>query len=116
MTAEPNKPNRGWQIGCIGLIVLVLLVAGFFAFPLQRVPAPEWLKTVHAVARVALGGAGPFVVASLLGATIGLAEVTSTFSTYPREALQTTWAWLLVLLNAVAARRPCLLGGMDLRR
>lgn len=45
----------------------------------------------------------PYGVVLLLGAIVGLAEITATFPAYPREALRTRWARLLILINALAA-------------
>lgn len=42
-------------------------------------------------------------VVILRGVAVGIAEVISTFSSFPTEALKTGWAWGLVALNALAA-------------
>jgi hypothetical protein len=45
----------------------------------------------------------PYGLVVLLGAIVGLAEISSTFPSYPREALRTRWARLLILVNMGAA-------------
>ena len=45
----------------------------------------------------------PYGIAVGMGMIVGIAEVVSTFSESPRQALQTGWAWGLVLLNGVGA-------------
>ena len=39
----------------------------------------------------------------LMGISVGIAEVISTFTGSPKEALKTKWAWALVLLNGLAS-------------
>ncbi|MGH8605097.1 MAG: hypothetical protein ACREXR_20615, partial [Gammaproteobacteria bacterium] len=39
----------------------------------------------------------------LMGILVGIAEVVSTFSGSPKEALKTKWAWALVSLNGLAS-------------
>lgn len=45
----------------------------------------------------------PYAIAVGFAMVVGIAEVVSTFSESPREAMLTGWAWGLVLLNGIAA-------------
>jgi hypothetical protein len=44
-----------------------------------------------------------YAIVILLGVIVGLAKISSTFPNYPREALRTRWAKLLILINTLAA-------------
>jgi len=61
------------------------------------------VPALQARIRQALSETGPVAAVALLGAIVGLAEITATFPNYPREALGTRWARILVLVNAAAA-------------
>src|SRR5262249_9628259 len=98
------KPRRDLS-GRIAFCALLSLI--FLAFPViadESVPSqptapaslellPDWLTQV----------APYYAIVILLGVIVGLAEISSTFPNYPREALRTRWAKLLILINTLAA-------------
>jgi hypothetical protein len=88
------------------LVALLLLFLGaliiFVVWPIGEA-APAWMGQFQSSTRYSVGIVGPFLFVAFLGGIIGVAELTSTFKTYPREALLTRWAWVLILANAVAA-------------
>ncbi len=87
-----------------GLVVLLLMaVAVFLTLPLANLAVQPWLAQWQRDLQNAFTQAGPLISVALLGAVVGLAEISSTFPNYPREALRTRWARILVLVNAVAA-------------
>ncbi|MCP2519824.1 hypothetical protein NLB96_02455 [Candidatus Aminicenantes bacterium AC-335-K20] len=45
----------------------------------------------------------PYIIVFGLGAIVGIAEIIATFSQNPREAFRTSWAWILVSVNALTA-------------
>jgi hypothetical protein len=53
--------------------------------------------------REALVTLAPYLVVGTLGAAVGLAELSKTFSDYPREAIAARWGQYLIWLNAIAA-------------
>lgn len=89
-----QRPN-GWIL-LFALLLLVFLV--FLALPLED-GSPAWAANLQK----ALRASGPYGIVALLGGIVGLAEISSTFPSYPREALRTRWARLLILVNVLAA-------------
>ncbi len=97
---EGTRGPGGWTL----VLVLLLLALGvFLIFPMESVALQPWVPALQARLRQSASEAGPVAAVALLGAIVGLAEITSTFPNYPREALRTRWARILVLINAVAA-------------
>jgi hypothetical protein len=98
---EPRRDLNGWIVfrALLPLIFLTFPVVADESSPSQpAAPAlpeqlPDWLSQV-----------GPYyAIVILLGVIVGLAEISSTFPNYPREALRTRWAKLLILINTLAA-------------
>lgn len=98
---KPRRGLNGWIAFCalLPLIFLAFPVVADESSPSQpAAPAlpeqlPDWLTQV----------APYYGIVILLGVIVGLAEISSTFPNYPREALRTRWAKLLILINALAA-------------
>ncbi len=83
--------------------LLLLVLAVFLIFPLTTINSPPWLLALQTQVKYLSGFLAPYTIVALLGGIVGLAEITATFPTYPREALHTQWARILILVNAVAA-------------
>jgi hypothetical protein len=90
--------------------ILISLAAIFFVglaifllFPTETVPAPAWMVALQAQVRELSLKMTPYLVVGALGAIVAIAELSSTFPTYPREALRTRWARILILVNVVSA-------------
>jgi hypothetical protein len=96
-TSRPLFISRlnGWFVG---LVLLLLAVLVFLAVPLDS-DSTSWV----AILQKKLSAGGPYGIVALLGGIVGLAEISSTFPNYPREALRTRWARLLIVVNVVAA-------------
>ncbi len=80
------------------LIALVLIIV----WPVGAAD-PVWMAQFQDDVQFSIQMVSPFVFVGFLGGLIGVAELTSTFKVYPREALLTRWAWVLILANAGAA-------------
>jgi hypothetical protein len=98
-----NRGLSAWT--SLGLLIGVLIV--FLALPVQQIwpalyPMQDGLKTVVIFLI-------PYLAVSALGAAVGLSEISSTFSDYPREAIVTRWGQYLISLNALAAALAYLL-------
>ncbi len=101
---QKTRGQRAWPAGWTVLSALLLLAfAVFLSFPLDKLQTAPWLSALQATWRSGMARGGPYGLVALIGAIIGLAEITATFPHYPREALGTVWARVLVLVNAVAA-------------
>jgi hypothetical protein len=86
------------NIWIVLLVLLLLIVLVFLVVPFAD-GSTSWM----AMLQKELRASGPYVIVALLGGIVGLAEISSTFPNYPREALRTRWARLLILVNVVAA-------------
>jgi hypothetical protein len=83
--------------------VLIAALAILVALPLKTMNvAPELLAVQEGVKAVTVFLI-PYAAVGALGAAVGLSEVSSTFSDYPREAIVTRWGQYLIGLNALAA-------------
>jgi hypothetical protein len=100
---ESRDLRRRFNLGAAALGVLAVAAALFLATPLEGAGAPEMLLTVQSQMRRALEALSPYLFVGLLGAMVGLAELSKTFSDYPREAIAARWGQYLVWLNALAA-------------
>jgi hypothetical protein len=78
-------------------------LAAFLLLPTDTIVLPAWVPAVQAELRALLQLLLPYLGVALLGALVAVAELASTFATYPREALSTRWARILILVNVVAA-------------
>jgi len=91
---QPQGEPRSWW-GVFFILLLVALIV-FLALPLA---SPPWIVALQ----MAIRAGAPYGIVALFGGIVGLAEISSTFPHYPREALRTRWARLLILVNALAA-------------
>lgn len=100
-----------WGVSMWGFFGTVAFgLAVFAALPLGDMGLPNLLSvqtSLGAVVKFLI----PYVAVGGLGAVVGMAEVTSTFSDYPREALVTRWAQYLLWLNTATAVLAYLLAG-----
>lgn len=99
-----NATASTW--GFLGVVVFVLIV--FAALPLQEMGLPQLLKMqagLNAIVEFLI----PYLAVGGLGAAVGVAEISSTFSDYPREALVTRWSQYLLWLNTLTAMLAYLL-------
>ncbi len=86
-----------------GLGLLIALAAVFIALPLKTMNvAPEWVAIQEGIKATVIFLI-PYAAVGALGAAVGLSEVSSTFSDYPREAIVTRWGQYVMALNALAA-------------
>ncbi|MCA9971560.1 MAG: hypothetical protein KC425_15155 [Anaerolineales bacterium] len=85
----------------ISLVIVALIL--LLNFPTANVNVPDWLPVLQQQLRDLINAVIPYLIVGLLGAIVAIAELTSTFQTYPREALQTRWARILVFINICAA-------------
>ncbi len=87
----------------IGLFLLILVaLITIIVFPITET-TPAWVEPLQTNVYGFMARISPYILVGLLGATVATAELVSTFQTYPREALRTRWAWILIGVNVVAA-------------
>jgi hypothetical protein len=100
--SEPFLSRRArWSV--VIVLVLIVVLAAFLLLPTDTIVLPAWVPAVQAELRALLQLLLPYLGVALLGALVAVAELASTFATYPREALSTRWARILILVNVVAA-------------
>jgi hypothetical protein len=90
----------------LGLALLTVLLGGlalFLALPLEGTTLHPLIIDLQGRLLRAILLLAPFALVGGLGAGVGLAELTSAFNEYPREAIASRWGQYLVGLNALAA-------------
>jgi hypothetical protein len=110
MAAYPNEITfgqrtpitRGMKTAAFLIALFLTLLIAIIIYPITET-TPAWLKLLQSNVFNATGRLAPYILVGLLGATVAMAEIVSTFQTYPREALRTRWAWILIFVNVVAA-------------
>lgn len=95
--------SRRAQVTLIFLALLGLILIIFLNFPADAVNMPAWVAALQTQLNALVYALAPYGVVGLLGAIVAIAELSSTFQTYPREALRTRWAGVLIAINIVAA-------------
>jgi hypothetical protein len=95
--------------GFLGAVLFALMV--FAALPLQDMGLPQ-LLSVQASFSAIVEFIIPYLAVGGLGVAVGVAEISSTFSDYPREALVTRWSQYLLWLNALTAMLAYLLASV----
>jgi hypothetical protein len=95
--------RRRFNLGLALIGVSVAVLALFLALPLEGANLHPALLDVQRRLRDAIVLLAPFAAVGALGAGVGLAELTSAFNEYPREAVASRWGQYLVGLNALAA-------------
>jgi hypothetical protein len=98
-----NEMGRGVKAALTIFLFLVSVLVVFLIFPLQTASLPGWLPALQGQLGIVLAILAPFAIVGLLGGMVAVAEIASTFHTYPREALRTRWAWILIVVNVLAA-------------
>jgi hypothetical protein len=102
MMLYPLQSQR-WPSLWLAILVLLLIVllglTFFLTMPSEAMIASPELGQLLAL----FGQSFPFIGVTLLGGIVGLTEILSSFPTYPSQALSTRWAWILILVNALAA-------------
>ncbi|MCP5097531.1 MAG: hypothetical protein GY943_18450 [Chloroflexi bacterium] len=88
-------------LSIIGLLFAILFL--FLLFPTNNASFPSWVPDLQTRIWTIFEFLAPYIVVGLLGGGVGLAELSATFQTYPREALRTRWAWILILVNLLTA-------------
>jgi len=95
--------RRRFNFGLAFGVLLLAAAALFLVTPLEGTGASPLVLTVQTQAKKGLEALSPYLFVGLLGAVVGLAELSKTFSDYPREAIAARWGQYLIWLNAVAA-------------
>ena len=99
---ENNGLSRGTKIFIVLLFFFLGALIVILLYPVTAVSSPTFFQLQQNV-RYISQILGPYLAVGLLGGIVGVAELASTFQTYPREALLTRWAWVLIIVNIVAA-------------
>lgn len=94
-----SRFNFALTLGLLFIVVLTVLLA----VPLDLMNVQPVLIQLQTRIKDALGSLTPFIAVGALGAAVGLAELTSTFEDYPREAIVTQWGQYLIWLNGGTA-------------
>ena len=92
-----------FNLGVTLVMIVIALGFLFLATPLDQLGLSAGAIQFQAKLREAIGSLSPFIAVALLGAAVGLAELTSTFEDYPREAIATQWGQYLIWLNGGTA-------------
>ncbi|GJM41786.1 MAG: hypothetical protein DHS20C20_20680 [Ardenticatenaceae bacterium] len=97
-----TKITRRMKVGVTIFFLLLAALITIVVFPITDT-TPSWVAPLQTNVIGFLSRISPYVLVGLLGSTVAIAELVSTFQTYPREALRTRWAWILVAVNVIAA-------------
>jgi hypothetical protein len=100
-----NGPDlrRRFDLGFVLLVFALALVALFLATPLETLNLAPIVPLLQTQGRLALLVLWPYATVAALGAGVGLAELSSTFDDYPRQAIATRWGQYLIWLNGISA-------------
>lgn len=101
-TIAPTSTGTGTKILLLLVILLSFVIIVLLVWPVGPA-APTWMGPFQGDLRHFTAVLAPFLVIGFVGGLIGVAELVSTFKTYPREALLTRWAWVLIFANVMAA-------------
>jgi hypothetical protein len=94
--------TRGMKTAAFLITLFFILLITIIIYPITTT-TPAWVVPLQSNVYNATGRIAPYILVGLLGATVAMAELVATFQTYPREALRTRWAWILIFVNVVAA-------------
>ncbi|MBK8901169.1 MAG: hypothetical protein IPM53_08300 [Anaerolineaceae bacterium] len=94
--------TRGMKTAIFIFVLFLAILITIIVFPITET-TPTWVAPLQENVYGFTARLAPYVLVGLLGATVAIAELVSTFQTYPREALRTRWAWILIGVNVVAA-------------
>ena len=84
-------------------LIVIATLAVLLAMPLDLMNLNPVVLQLQTRIKDGLGSLTPFIAVGALGAAVGLAELTSTFEDYPREAIMTHWGQYLIWLNGGTA-------------
>lgn len=102
MFGQRTPITRGMKTAAFLIALFLILLIVIIIYPITNT-TPAWMLSLQINVYNATGRIAPYILVGLLGATVAMAEIVSTFETYPREALRTRWAWILIFVNVVAA-------------
>lgn len=94
--------TRGMKVFVAVFLLILAALITIIVFPITET-TPAWAEPLQTNVYGFMARISPYILVGLLGATVAIAELVSTFQTYPREALRTRWAWILILVNVLAA-------------
>ncbi len=92
----------GMKIAAALFLLLLAALITIIVFPITET-TPTWVEPLQTNVYGFMARISPYILVGLLGAAVAIAELVSTFQTYPREALRTRWAWILIGVNVFAA-------------
>ncbi len=95
--------RRRFNFGTALLVILFATIALLLVTPLDGLNLHPAVIALQHQTKEAVILLSPYFLVALAGAAVGLAELSSTFNDYPREAIATEWGQYLIWLNAVAA-------------
>ena len=102
MFGRRTKITRGMKMTATLFFLLLAALITIVVFPITTT-TPAWVEPLQTNVYGFLARISPYILVGLLGSTVAIAELVSTFQTYPREALRTRWSWILIGVNVVAA-------------
>lgn len=91
------------KVTLVLVLLLLLTLIVILNLPLEALGATAGVVLVQAQLLTLVSQLSGYVVVGMLGAIVGIAELTAAFQTYPRAALRTRWARILIGVNVVAA-------------
>ena len=95
--------RQQFNLGLFLLAGAVVVAAIFLLIPLENANILPAIIDWQSRARQTAGLLAPYVAVGTLGAAVGLAELSSAFNDYPREAVAARWGQAIIWLNAFAA-------------
>jgi hypothetical protein len=99
---ERTQITRGMKTAVALFLLFLAALITIIVFPITDT-TPTWVEPLQSNVFGFTARLSPYILVGLLGATVAIAELVSTFQTYPREALRTRWAWILIAVNVVSA-------------
>ncbi len=102
MFGRRTQFTRGVKVIAAVFLLLLAALITIIVFPITET-TPAWVEPLQTNVYGFMARISPYILVGLLGATVAIAELVSTFQTYPREALRTRWSWILIGVNVVAA-------------
>ena len=88
MFGRRTKITRGMKITATLFFLLLAALITIVVFPITTT-TPAWVEPLQTNVYGFLARISPYILVGLLGSTVAIAELVSTFQTYPREALRT---------------------------
>ena len=95
--------RRRFNFGTTLFVFLATVLALLLLTPLDGLNLHPSVIALQHQTKEAIILLSPYFLVAIAGAAVGLAELSSTFNDYPREAIATEWGQYLIWLNAVAA-------------